>query len=86
MLKLTLIMIAIAVMFLMVAMTIDGILIGDSQGVKKEENIPLWKRIFPFEVWIIIAVAIGAIAMIVKTERSLEWGNLIGLSTDCVRW
>ena len=77
MLKFTLIMIAVAAMFLMVAMTIDGILIGDSQ-VKKEENIPLWKRIFPFEVWIIIAVAIGAIAMIVKTERSLEWVILLG--------
>ena len=77
MLKFTLIMIAVAAMFLMVAMTIDGILIGDSQ-VKREENIPLWKRIFPFEVWIIIAVAIGAIAMIVKTERSLEWVILLG--------
>ncbi len=77
MLKFTLIMIAVAAMFLMVAMTIDGILIGDSQ-VKKEENIPLWKRIFPFEVWIIIAVAIGAITMIVKTERSLEWVILLG--------
>lgn len=77
MLKFTLIMIAVAAMFLMVAMTIDGILIGDSQ-VEKEENIPLWKRIFPFEVWIIIAVAIGAIAMIVKTERSLEWVILLG--------
>lgn len=78
MLNFTLIMVAIAAMFLMVAMTIDGILIGDSQGVKKEENIPLWKKIFPFEVWIIIAVAIGAIAMIVKTERSLEWVILLG--------
>ena len=40
MLKLTLIMIAIAVMFLMVAMTIDGILIGDSQELKRRKTFP----------------------------------------------
>lgn len=78
MLKFTLIMIAIAVMFLMVAMTIDGILIGDNQGAKKQGNIPLWKRILPFEVWVIVAVAIAAIAMIVQSKMSVEWVVLFG--------
>lgn len=78
MLKFMVVMMFIAAMFLVVAMSINGILIGDAQGVATEENFPLWKKVLPVEAWVVVTAIFVAIAMILHAEKSVEWVILLG--------
>lgn len=78
MLKFMIVATSIAVMFLVVAMGIDEVLTEDTQGIEKGENLPLWKKILPVEAWVIVTAVFVAIAMIMHTEKSVEWVILIG--------
>lgn len=72
MLKFMIAVTGILVMFLIVAMGIDEVLIEDTQGIEKGENLPLWKKILPVEAWVIVTAIFVAIAMIMHTEKVLN--------------